>query len=73
MARRSHPHRILCWIDDHARYALSVTAHRRVTGPIVLAEFRSAETAVNPDHEDKRHLGVAASGSTYAARAVIRL
>jgi transposase InsO family protein len=31
---------ILDWIDDHARYALSVTAHRRVTGSIVLAEFR---------------------------------
>jgi transposase InsO family protein len=31
---------ILCWIDDHSRYALSVTAHRRVTGPIVLDEFR---------------------------------
>jgi transposase InsO family protein len=31
---------ILCWIDDHSRYALSVTAHRRVTGPIVLAAFR---------------------------------
>jgi hypothetical protein len=25
---------ILCWIDDHASYALSVTAHRRVAGPI---------------------------------------
>ena len=33
---------ILCWIDDHSRYALSVTAHRRVTGPIVLAAFRKA-------------------------------
>jgi transposase len=33
---------ILNWIDDHARYALSVTAHRRVTGAIVLAEFRKA-------------------------------
>ena len=33
---------ILCWIDDHARYALSVTAHRRVTGAIVLTEFRNA-------------------------------
>ena len=32
---------ILCWIDDHARYALSVTAHRRVTGAIVLTEFRN--------------------------------
>jgi transposase InsO family protein len=26
---------ILSRIDDHARYAFSVTAHRRVTGPIV--------------------------------------
>ena len=32
---------ILCWIDDHSRYALSVTAHHRVTGPIVLTEFRN--------------------------------
>jgi transposase InsO family protein len=31
---------ILCWIDDHSRYALSVTAHHRVTGPIVVDEFR---------------------------------
>lgn len=31
---------ILCFIDDHSRYALSVTAHRRVTGPIVLDTFR---------------------------------
>ena len=30
---------ILCWIDDHSRYALSVTAHRRITGPIVVNEF----------------------------------
>jgi transposase InsO family protein len=33
---------ILNWLDDHARYALSVTAHHRITGPIVLAEFRKA-------------------------------
>ena len=33
---------ILCWLDDHARHALSVTAHDRVTGPIVLATFRAA-------------------------------
>jgi transposase InsO family protein len=32
---------ILCWLDDHARYALSVTAHRRVTGPIVVATFQT--------------------------------
>lgn len=31
---------ILDFIDDHARYALSVTAHHRVTGSIVLTEFR---------------------------------
>ena len=33
---------ILSWLDDHARYALRVTAHRRVTGSVVLAEFRRA-------------------------------
>ena len=33
---------ILSWLDDHARYALSVTAHRRVTGPIVVDTFRAA-------------------------------
>jgi transposase InsO family protein len=31
---------ILTWLDDHARYALSVTAHRHVTGPIVVATFQ---------------------------------
>ncbi|WP_255032923.1 integrase core domain-containing protein [Mycobacterium marinum] len=30
---------ILCWIDDHSRYALSVTAHPHVTGPTVADEF----------------------------------
>ena len=33
---------ILTWLDDCSRYALSVTAHARVTGPIVLATFRIA-------------------------------
>jgi transposase InsO family protein len=33
---------VLCWLDDHARFALRVTAHARVTGPIVLNEFRAA-------------------------------
>jgi transposase InsO family protein len=38
-----HTHvEILNWIDDHARYALSVTAHRRVTGTIVVDTFRKA-------------------------------
>ena len=36
---------ILTWLDDHSRYALSVTAHRRVTGPIVLDTFRKAYEA----------------------------
>ena len=31
---------ILCFVDDHSRYALSVTCHRRVTGPAVVAAFR---------------------------------
>jgi transposase InsO family protein len=36
---------ILTFLDDHARYALSVTAHPRVTTPIVVTEFtRTAET-----------------------------
>lgn len=33
---------ILTFLDDHSRYALSVTAHQRITGPAVLAEFRAA-------------------------------
>ncbi len=33
---------ILSWLDDCSRFALRVTAHVRVTGPIVLAEFRKA-------------------------------
>lgn len=31
----------LSWIDDHSRYALSVTAHVRVTGAIVVDTFRA--------------------------------
>src|SRR5687768_6847354 len=34
---------ILTWLDDHSRCALSVTAHKPVTGDIVLATF--TETA----------------------------
>jgi transposase InsO family protein len=33
---------ILTWLDDHARYALSITAQRRVTGPAVATTFREA-------------------------------
>ena len=31
---------ILTWLDDCSRYALSVTAHTRVSGPVVLGTFR---------------------------------
>lgn len=30
---------VLSWLDDHSRYALAVTAHRRVTGVTVVDEF----------------------------------
>jgi transposase InsO family protein len=33
---------ILSWLDDHSRMALGVSVHPRVTGPIVLAQFRRA-------------------------------
>ena len=33
---------ILAWIDDHSRYALSLTAHAPVTGGDVVAAFRAA-------------------------------
>lgn len=33
---------VLSWLDDHSRYALRVTAHDRVSAPIVLAAFRAA-------------------------------
>ncbi|MFC7593753.1 IS481 family transposase [Terrabacter sp. GCM10028922] len=33
---------IITWLDDHSRYALHVTAHHRITGPIVLDTFTTA-------------------------------
>jgi transposase InsO family protein len=39
---------ILTWLDDHSRYALSVTAWHRVTGPVVLATFRKTVAAYGP-------------------------
>ena len=33
---------ILSFLDDHSRYALSVTCHRSVTGPAVVAAFNKA-------------------------------
>jgi transposase InsO family protein len=33
---------IIGWLDDHSRFVLHLTAHQRVTGPIVLETFRAA-------------------------------
>jgi transposase InsO family protein len=33
---------ILCFIDDHSRYAISVTCHQPVTGPTVVTAFQKA-------------------------------
>jgi len=33
---------ILCFLDDHSRYALSVTCHQPVTGPAVVTAFKKA-------------------------------
>jgi len=41
---------MITWLDDHSRYALHVTAHPRVTGPIVLATFRAACAAHGIPH-----------------------
>src|SRR5690554_792862 len=36
---------ILTWLDDHSRYALSITAHQPVTAQIVATTFRTTATA----------------------------
>ncbi len=33
---------IITWLDDHSRLALHVSAHARITGPLVLTSFRQA-------------------------------
>jgi hypothetical protein len=45
---------VLTWLDDHSHYALDVTAHARVTGPIVLAAFRAALARHVPTWPDRR-------------------
>ena len=35
---------IITWLDDHSRYALHVSAHARITAPIVVATFTQAAT-----------------------------
>ncbi|SNR50503.1 DDE-type integrase/transposase/recombinase [Blastococcus mobilis] len=34
----------ITWLDDHSRYALHVSAHPRITGPITAATFTQATT-----------------------------
>lgn len=43
---------ILTWLDDDSRKALHISAHRRITGPIVAATFRQtvATTGSRPRH-----------------------
>ena len=39
---------IITWLDDHSRYPLHISAHARITAPIVLATF--TETAAQHGH-----------------------
>lgn len=39
---------ILTFLDDHSRYALTVTAHQPVTGPVVVDVFRRAVERYGP-------------------------
>jgi hypothetical protein len=38
----------IIWLDDHSRYALSVTVHRRVTAAIVAATSPTRASRVEP-------------------------
>jgi len=60
---------ILTWLDDHSRYALRVTAHRTVTGPVVLAAFRAAITAYGPPASTLTDNGMVFTTGCRAARA----
>jgi transposase InsO family protein len=33
---------IISWLDDHSRYLLHITAHPRITGPVVVTSFTAA-------------------------------
>jgi hypothetical protein len=56
---------IITWLDDSSRYALHITAHVRVTGPIVLGTFRATLTQLQISRRSGRHLAV---GPTDAPR-----
>jgi transposase InsO family protein len=40
--RRGVDVEIITWLDDHSRMALHISAHQRITAPIVLTSFRQA-------------------------------
>ena len=47
---------ILNWLDDHSRYALSVTAHQPVTGTIVsdtITETARKHKTIQPENIKK--------------------
>jgi transposase InsO family protein len=54
---------ILNWLDDHSRLLLACTAHRRVTGPIVVSAFlaviaaHGAPAATLTDNGSAAYLG----------------
>jgi transposase InsO family protein len=35
---------VIAWLDDHSRYLLHLSAHPKITGPVVLATFRDTMT-----------------------------
>ncbi len=51
---------IITWLDDHSRYALHVTAHPRITAPIVLATFRASRRPARTSrlHPDRQRHGL---------------
>jgi hypothetical protein len=51
---------IVTWLDDHSRYALHVSAHVRITAPIVLTSFRNAAA----QHGYRPPSSLSRSGST---------
>jgi transposase len=39
---------IISWLDDHSRYLLHITAHSRITGPIVVTTFTGTADLIRP-------------------------
>jgi transposase len=47
---------ILTWLDEHSRYALPITAHRPVTGPVVVATFPKTSRYTVEHHTAKKEI-----------------